>query len=84
MAKKSMLRIATVDEKSKKKLPKPNESSFSGCPWCGEKPEVTKHPQEPLHHLEHHCKRVGLIDLGWSLSIERLAERWNRRHSSAE
>lgn len=61
------------------KLKLANTKTWSSCPWCGEKPEVTKHFKDDLWSLVHRCPVfITLQTNGWS-SLDYIKERWNTR-----
>jgi predicted nucleic acid-binding Zn ribbon protein len=49
------------------------------CPFCGDKPEITKHFREEMWRLLHRCKIVGAISFDWSENFAWLVSRWNTR-----
>ena len=48
------------------------------CPWCGEKPKITKHYKHDYYSLVHRCSVFTTLALDWS-SLESLEKRWNTR-----
>jgi hypothetical protein len=48
------------------------------CPFCGERPEVTKHFKEDMYRLIHRCKVLGPVSFDWS-DKEPTHDRWNTR-----
>lgn len=38
------------------------------CPFCGERPEVTKHFKEDMYRLIHRCKVLGPVSFDCLMS----------------
>ncbi len=53
---------------------------LQACPWCDQRPDLTKHFREDMYSLLHRCKVVGPILFDWG-DKERHIERWNRTPS---
>jgi hypothetical protein len=54
------------------------------CPFCGTVPSTHKHSKQNKWRLIHHCRIMGLIQVGlmsidWTVSHDKLVERWNMR-----
>lgn len=48
------------------------------CPFCGEKPIVSKHYEYNEFRLVHRCRVIGPISIDWT-SEENIIKRWNTR-----
>jgi len=53
------------------------------CPFCGEKPELTKHHKDPMWSLLHRCKIMGPLTIDWRESLSDIVRQWNTRASVA-
>lgn len=54
------------------------QDDWLGCPWCGEKPEVTKHFKLDQWSLVHRCEVFSTLYIDWT-DLSRLKTRWNTR-----
>lgn len=50
-----------------------------GCPFCGVKPEITKHHIDPDYTLRHRCKVMGNMQLESTEYPELAINTWNSR-----
>ena len=56
--------------------------NIKGCPWCEQRPIITKHYKEEMWNLIHRCKIIGTISFDWCGSLERLIMPWNERKTT--
>ena len=68
-------KVKTMDSAEQKRL---IAFQFLDCPFCGERPDVTKHFKHDLWTLIHRCPVFGTISKDWS-DLETLKRNWNTR-----
>lgn len=71
-------------------MPTENRSSNTGmvsdllpCPFCGEKPQITKHHREDIYSFMHRCQVLGPISWGFREDQQAHIEKWNARAQPA-
>ncbi|MFG0504119.1 hypothetical protein ACF8GD_15955 [Pseudomonas putida] len=72
-------------------MPTENRSSntemaakLSPCPFCGEKPQITKHHREDIYSFMHRCPVLGPISWGFREDPQAHVEKWNARAQPAQ
>lgn len=63
---------------------KNNETSAAAseakpCPFCGEKPDLIKHPKDPMWSLLHRCAVMGTLAIEWREDLNDIVRQWNVR-----
>ncbi|GLO05729.1 hypothetical protein PPUJ13061_56330 [Pseudomonas putida] len=58
-------------------------SALMPCPFCGEKPQITKHHREDIYSFMHRCPVLGPISLGFREDQQAHIEKWNARAQPA-
>ena len=59
-------------------------SDLLPCPFCGEKPQITKHHREDIYSFMHRCQVLGPISWGFREDQQAHIEKWNARAKPAE
>ncbi|HDS0936955.1 TPA: Lar family restriction alleviation protein [Pseudomonas putida] len=59
-------------------------SDLLPCPFCGEKPQITKHHREDIYSFMHRCPVLGPISWGFREDQQAHVEKWNDRAQPAE
>ena len=59
-------------------------SDMLPCPFCGEKPQITKHHREYIFSFMHRCPVLGPISWGFREDPQAHVEKWNARAQPAE
>lgn len=59
-------------------------SELLPCPFCGEKPQITKHHREDIYSFMHRCQILGPISWGFREDQQAHVEKWNARDKPAE
>lgn len=54
-------------------------SDLLPCPFCGEKPQITKHHREDIYSFLHRCQVLGPISWGFREDQQAHIEKWNAR-----
>ncbi len=54
-------------------------SDLLPCPFCGEKPQITKHHREDIYSFMHRCQVLGPISWGFREDQQAHIEKWNAR-----
>ena len=54
-------------------------SELLPCPFCGEKPQITKHHREDIYGFMHRCQVLGPISWGFREHQHAHVEKWNAR-----
>jgi len=54
-------------------------SDLLPCPFCGEKPQITKHHREDIYSFMHRCPVLGPISWGFREDPQAHVEKWNAR-----
>ncbi|MEW9840553.1 hypothetical protein [Pseudomonas juntendi] len=58
-------------------------SALMPCPFCGEKPQITKHHREDIYSFMHRCPVLGPISLGFREDQQAHIEKCNARAQPA-
>ncbi|WP_060476689.1 Lar family restriction alleviation protein [Pseudomonas monteilii] len=58
-------------------------SALMPCPFCGEKPQITKHHREDIYSFMHRCPVLGPISWGFREDQQAHIEKWNARAQPA-
>ncbi|MDN5518568.1 Lar family restriction alleviation protein [Pseudomonas sp.] len=58
-------------------------SELLTCPFCGEKPQITKHHREDIYSFMHRCQVLGPISWGFREDQQAHIEKWNARAQPA-
>ncbi|GLO03356.1 hypothetical protein PPUJ13061_32540 [Pseudomonas putida] len=58
-------------------------SELLPCPFCGEKPQITKHHREDIYSFMHRCPVLGPISWGFREDQQAHVEKWNARAQPA-
>ncbi|MBH3452961.1 Lar family restriction alleviation protein [Pseudomonas putida] len=58
-------------------------SEMLTCPFCGEKPQITKHHREDIYSFMHRCQVLGPISWGFREDQQAHIEKWNARAQPA-
>ena len=58
-------------------------SELLTCPFCGEKPQITKHHREDIYSFIHRCQVLGPISWGFREDQQAHIEKWNARAQPA-
>ncbi|USX34862.1 Lar family restriction alleviation protein [Pseudomonas putida] len=58
-------------------------SELLTCPFCGEKPQITKHHRENIYSFMHRCQVLGPISWGFREDQQAHIEKWNARAQPA-
>ncbi|URD44511.1 Lar family restriction alleviation protein [Pseudomonas sp. BYT-5] len=58
-------------------------SDLLPCPFCGEKPQITKHHREDIYSFMHRCQVLGPISWGFREDQQAHIEKWNARAKPA-
>ncbi|WP_281690785.1 Lar family restriction alleviation protein [Pseudomonas sp. PARCl1] len=58
-------------------------SELLPCPFCGEKPQITKHHREDIYSFMHRCPVLGPISWGFREDQQAHIEKWNARAQPA-
>ncbi|MFJ4113787.1 Lar family restriction alleviation protein [Pseudomonas sp. NPDC089758] len=58
-------------------------SELLPCPFCGEKPQITKHHREDIYSFMHRCPVLGPISWGFREDQHAHIEKWNARAAPA-
>lgn len=58
-------------------------SNLLPCPFCGEKPQITKHHREDIYSFMHRCPVLGPISWGFREDPQAHVEKWNARAQPA-
>lgn len=58
-------------------------SDLLPCPFCGEKPQITKHHREDIYSFMHRCQVLGPISWGFREDQQAHIEKWNARAQPA-
>ncbi|WP_256825363.1 Lar family restriction alleviation protein [Pseudomonas juntendi] len=58
-------------------------SALMQCPFCGEKPQITKHHREDIYSFMHRCPVLGPISWGFREDQQAHIEKWNARAQPA-
>lgn len=58
-------------------------SDLLPCPFCGEKPQITKHHREDIYSFMHRCPVLGPISWGFREDPQAHVEKWNARAQPA-
>ncbi|MEB6589678.1 Lar family restriction alleviation protein [Pseudomonas asiatica] len=58
-------------------------SELLTCPFCGEKPQITKHHREDIYSFMHRCQVLGPISWGFREDQHAHIEKWNARATPA-
>lgn len=58
-------------------------SALLPCPFCGEKPQITKHHREDIYSFMHRCQILGPISWGFREDQQAHIEKWNARAQPA-
>lgn len=59
-------------------------SDLLPCPFCGEKPQITKHHREDIYSFMHRCPVLGPISWGFREDPQAHVEKWNARAQPAQ
>ncbi|WP_172901743.1 Lar family restriction alleviation protein [Pseudomonas putida] len=59
-------------------------SDLLPCPFCGEKPQITKHHREDIYSFMHRCQVLGPISWGFREDQQAHIEKWNARAQPAQ
>ncbi|WP_313316444.1 hypothetical protein [Pseudomonas sp.] len=54
-------------------------SNLLPCPFCGDKPQITKHHREDIYSFMHRCQVLGPISWGFREDQQTHVEKWNAR-----
>ncbi|MCK2118533.1 Lar family restriction alleviation protein [Pseudomonas juntendi] len=54
-------------------------SELLPCPFCGEKPQITRHHREEIYSFMHRCPVLGPISWGFREDQQAHVEKWNAR-----